>query len=120
MTQAQLVQLAGSIVAILALAGFARWLKLGESRIANADDARRFAEEALAGFEGGRALVSGDGSAALVRGRDGSVAILKMHGARLAARRIASLDADPLPEGLSVRTGDARFGAVLVRGVASF
>ena len=43
-------------------------LKLGQSRIGNEDDARRFAEEALAGFEGGRALVSGDGGAALVAG----------------------------------------------------
>ena len=58
MTHAQLVQLAGSIVAILALAGFARWLKLGESRITTAEDARRFAEEALAGFEGGRVVIS--------------------------------------------------------------
>jgi hypothetical protein len=44
-------QLGGSIVAILILAGVARLLRLGESRIASAADARRFAEEALAGFE---------------------------------------------------------------------
>ena len=110
MTHDQIVQLVGSVVAILALAGVARMLKLGQSRIANEDDARRFAEEALAGFEGGRALVSGDGGAALVAGR-GSIAVLKRHGAQVAVRRLVPpLRVYEAVEGATVQTGERLFG----------
>ena len=119
MTHAQLVQLAGSIVAILALAGFARWLKLGESRIATEDDARRFAEEALAGFEGGRALISGDVSAALVQGQ-GTIAVLKRHGARVAVRRLVPpLRVREAVEGATVDTGEKLFGPVTLFGITA-
>jgi len=119
MTQAQLVQLAGSIIAILALAGVARWLKLGESRIATEDDARRFAEEALAGFEGGRALISGDGSAALVQGQ-GTIAVLKRHGAKVAVRRLVPpLRVREAVEGATVDTGEKLFGPVTLFGITS-
>jgi len=118
-THAQLVQLAGSIVAILALAGFARWLKLGESRIATEDDARRFAEEALAGFEGGRALISGDGSAALVQGQ-GTIAVLKRHGAKVAVRRLVPpLRVREAVEGATVDTGEKLFGPVTLFGITA-
>lgn len=117
MTHDQIVQLVGSIIAILALAGFARMLKLGQSKIASEDDARRFAEEALAGFEGGRALVSGDGSAALVAGR-GSVAVLKRHGAKVAVRRLVPpLRVREAVEGATVETGERLFGPVVLFGV---
>ena len=58
------VQLGGSIAAILMLAGVARMLRLGESRIGSTAAARRFAEEALAGFESHDAIVGTDGNAA--------------------------------------------------------
>jgi hypothetical protein len=119
MTHAQLVQLAGSIIAILALAGFARWLKLGESRIATEDDARRFAEEALAGFEGGRALVSGDGSAALVQGQ-GTIAVLKRHGAKVAVRRLVPpIQVREAVEGATIETGERLFGPVTLFGITT-
>ena len=63
------VQLAGSIAAILALAGVARWLRLGESRIGSAAEAREIAEDMLAGFYAHAALVSQDGGAAIVAGK---------------------------------------------------
>ena len=113
MSQAQIYQLIGSIVAILALAGFARLLRLGESKINNADDARRFAEEALAGFVAGRALVSGDGSAALVEGHGGTIAVLKRHGAKVAVRRLVPpLRVYEAVEGATVQTGEKLFGPV--------
>jgi len=119
MTHAQLIQLAGSIVAILALAGFARWLKLGESRIATAEDARRFAEEALAGFDGGRVLLSGDGCAALVEGQ-GTVAVLKRHGAKVAVRRLVPpIEVHEAVEGATVETGERLFGPVTLFGVTA-
>lgn len=119
MNHDQIVQLVGSVVAILALAGVARLLKLGESKISTEDDARRFAEEALAGFEGGRALVSGDGSAALVAGQ-GTIAVLKRHGAQVAVRRmIPPLTVHEAVEGAAVETGEKLFGAVVLFGITA-
>lgn len=119
MTHDQIVQLVGSVIAILALAGVARMLKLGQSRIGSEDDARRFAEEALAGFEGGRALVSGDGGAALVAGR-GAIAVLKRHGAQVAVRRLVPpLRVYEAVEGATVQTGERLFGPVLLFGITA-
>lgn len=115
----KLYVLGGSLIAILLLALAARLLRLGGGRIADEAMAMAEAEAILPGFEAGHATVASDGQAALVHGHDGSVAVLKMHGARVAARRLARLDAEPLPKGLRVRTGDARFGAVLLRGVSA-
>lgn len=111
------IQLGGSIAAILVLAGIARALRLGESRITDPEAARRFAEEILAGFDAGPALVSQDGGAAIVAG-NGTIAVLKRHGARVAARRMTA----PLPiaaaiEGVTVRTGERMFGDVTLLGV---
>ncbi|MBN8808779.1 MAG: hypothetical protein J0I47_11200 [Sphingomonas sp.] len=112
-------QLIGSIAAILALAGTARLLKLGQSRIANEEDARRFAEEALVGFTAGRVLVSGDGSAAVVAG-SGAIAVLKRHGAHVAVRRlIPPLRIYEAVEGATVQTGEKLFGPVTLFGVTA-
>jgi hypothetical protein len=110
-------QLGGSIAAILALAGIARWLKLGESRIGSAAEAREIAEDMLAGFYAHAALVSQDGGAAIVAG-NGAIAVLKRHGARVAARRLLPpLSIGPAIEGVTVRTGERLFGDVTLLGV---
>lgn len=121
MTHDQLVQLGVSILAILALAGVARMLRLGESRIGSEDDARRFAEQALAGFVAGRALVSGDGNAALVVGEGTvAVAVLKRHGAHVAARRlIPPFLVHEAVEGATVETGEKLFGPVTLFGITA-
>jgi len=112
-----LTQLGGSLVAVLLLAWIARWLKLGESRIADATTAAEFAEASLAGFRAGRAIVATDGSAALVAGNAG-VAVLKRHGARVAVRRlIPPLHLRVAVEGVTVETGERLFGAVTLFGV---
>lgn len=120
-------QLATSVIAVLALAGLARWLRLGESRIASAADARRFAEDALAGFTAEAAIVGSDGAAALVAGSFGSgdrfvgggtIALLKRHGTHVAARRlIAPLSLGETVEGVVVRSGERRFGDVVLFGI---
>lgn len=111
------LQLGGSLAAILALAGLARWLKLGESRIVDEATARRFAEESLAGFVGGPALIAQNGDAALVAG-GGAVALLKRHGAHVAVRRlIPPLALREAIEGVTVDTGERMFGAVTLHGV---
>lgn len=109
--------LAGSLAAVLALAGFARWLRLGESRLDDPARAREHAEALLAGFEAGRVLLSEDGRAALVAG-NGTIAVLKRHGARVAARRLVPpLRIREAVEGITVDTGERWFGPVTLTGV---
>lgn len=112
-----LAQIVISVVGVLGLALIARLLRLGESRIAGPDDACRIAEELLAGFQARRAIVSTDGNAALVAG-NGAVAVLKRHGAQVAARRLLPpLALRDAVEGVTVDTGERLFGAVTLIGV---
>ncbi|PMZ06290.1 hypothetical protein C1Y06_30675, partial [Pseudomonas sp. FW306-02-H06C] len=76
-----------SFAGVIALALIARWLRLGESRIASVAQARETAEQMLAGFIAHDAVIGTDGGAALVAG-NGTIALLKRHGARIAARRL--------------------------------
>jgi len=109
------VQLGGSIAAILFLAGVAWALGLGRAEIADEAQAMREAEDALSGFEAVRATVSADRRAAMVHGRDGSVAALKLHGAQIAARRIEAARVAETGEGWTLDSGERRFGRVTVR-----
>ncbi|MBM3929595.1 MAG: hypothetical protein FJ335_14235 [Sphingomonadales bacterium] len=112
-----LTQLGGSLVAVLLLAWIARWLRLGESKITDATTAAEFAQNALAGFHAGRAVVGTDGAAALVAG-DTGIAVVKRHGAKVAVRRlIPPLHLRVSVEGVTVETGERLFGAVTLFGV---
>lgn len=112
-------QIAAALGAMLVLAGLARWLRLRESRIDDAPKARALAAERLAGFVAQDALVSSDGSAAIVAG-SGVVAVLKRRGARVLARRMLSpLILGPAIEGVRVHTGDTGFGSVVLLGVVA-
>jgi len=111
------MQLGGSVAAVLVLVLISWLLKLGESRIADAETAKTMAEDALSGFVARDALVGTNGAAALVLGNDG-IALLKRHGAKVAARRLARpLWRRPSPEGVTIETGERMFGAVLLYGV---
>ncbi len=112
-----LTQLIISVVGVLGLAIVARMLRLGEGKIASADDACRIAEDMLAGFVARRAIVSKDGGAALVAG-NGTVAVLKRHGAKVAARRLVPpLRLRDVAEGVTIDTGERLFGSVTLIGV---
>jgi hypothetical protein len=111
------LQLGLSLAAVLALGLIARLLRLGESRISTPAQARELAEQMLAGFEARAALVSRDGSGALVAG-NGAFALLKRHGANVAARRlIAPLRLREAVEGVTVISGERRFGDVTLLDV---
>jgi hypothetical protein len=108
-----------SLAGVLGLALVARWLRLGESRISSEAQARDTAEQMLAGFVAHGALLGTDGNAALVAG-NGAIAILKRHGAKIAARRlIAPLGLTQAIEGVRVETGERLFGGVLLFGVVA-
>jgi hypothetical protein len=64
----QLITMAASLIAILLLAGLARWLKLGgDARIIDADHAKRIAFESQYGFAAVDAAVDRAGYSALVK-----------------------------------------------------
>jgi hypothetical protein len=112
--------LGGSLAAVLAVAAVAWMLRLGGGAIGGPEEACRMAEEILSGFDAREALVGVDGRAALVHGRDGSAALLKQHGARIAGRRLAPpFAATPSPDGLVIDSGETSFGRVTLRGIES-
>jgi len=111
------MQLGGSVAAVLVLVLISWLLKLGESRIADTETAKTMAEDALSGFVARDALIGTNGAAALVLGTDG-IALLKRHGAKVAARRLARpLWRRPSPEGVTIESGERMFGPVLLYGV---
>ena len=108
--------LGGSLVAVLALAGIAAWLKLGGDPLdeATALDA---AGDMLPGFVPEAVLLGSDGAAALVRGREGRIALVKRHGAQPAVRELVRpVGVASIGEGIVVRPGDRMFGDVLLNG----
>lgn len=87
MTAALAIQAGGSLIAILALAGLARWLGLGRDvRIADAADAIARAEDAVPGFAGTEVAIDRAGIAALVRNGAGQVMLVRRHGAQFVGR----------------------------------
>ena len=112
---------AGSLAAILILAGIAWALKLGRGSHAGAIEdpgaAAQAAEQAIPGFDAIGALIGDDRAAAIVAGAHGRVAALKRHGARIAVREVRWSQVRATHEGLLIETGDRRFGAVSVEGV---
>jgi hypothetical protein len=109
-----LVQIGGSLVAILALAGIARWLQLGEDvRLSDKDEARALAEAAVCGFDPVEIALDRAGIGALLRDAQGRVLLLKRHGARFAARLLSGHRDSRLDRNfLTVSTGEKRFGTV--------
>lgn len=110
----KLLQIGGSLVAILALAWIAWKLELGgDLRIRDEQHARELAEEAVCGFEPTDIAIDRAGYGALLRDREGRVLLLRRHGAHFAGRLLdgharARLDR----HFLTVGTSDRRFGEV--------
>lgn len=115
-----LIQTAGSLVAILALAGLAYWLKLGGTpALGSEDSVRRAAREVDDGFEVTESVCDAQGRAALARDADGRIMVIKRHGNRFAGRLLgpgagARLWKDRAETALEVDPGEARFGKVFL------
>ncbi len=111
-----LLQTAGSLVAILALAGLAWWMKLGGTPRLDSDDAvRRAAGEVEDGFTPVAAACDAAGQAALARDAQDRILLIKRHGNRFAGRVLGSSSSARIAEGaLAVDCGEARFGKVVL------
>ncbi len=108
--------LGGSLVAVLALAGIAAWLKLGGDPL-DEDGALEAAGDMLPGFVPEAVLLGDDGEAALVRGREGRVAVVKRHGAQFAVRELLpGFDPGSAKADAIIVTGDRMFGDVMLKG----
>ncbi len=113
-----LVQTMGSLVAILALAGLAWWLKLGGSpTLANDNDVRHAAGEVEDGFDPVEIARDTEGVAAIARDAHGRIMVIKRHGNRFAGRVLdanasATLNIDLGETVLVVRTGETLFGDI--------
>lgn len=104
----------GSLVAILALAGIARWLGLGRApRLETEDEARFAANEAIDGFVPVRIALDRQGAGAIMEDRDGRLLLLKPHGNFFAARVSAPIwTVAPDRQHLTIDSGERRFGVV--------
>jgi hypothetical protein len=108
------IQLAGSLIAILALAWVAHRLKLGgDVRIRSEDEARALADEAIHGFDPVEIAIDRAGMGALCRDGAGRVLLLRRHGSHWASRLLDThahtrLDRDFL----TLATGERSFGSV--------
>ncbi|MCR9179916.1 hypothetical protein [Erythrobacter sanguineus] len=113
-----LLQFGGSLIAILALAGLARWLGLGGTpRLATDADVHRVAAEVADGFAPVAIDLDREGQAAIARDAEGRIMLIKRHGNRFAGRILgpaaqARLLTNLGPEALVVDCGEARFGTV--------
>jgi hypothetical protein len=111
-----LLQTAGSLVAILGLAGLAWWLKLGGAPVL-ADDAavRRAAGEVEDGFTPIATACDAEGAGALARDAAGRIMVVKRHGNRFAGRVLGPGAAAWVAGGqLEVVPGEPRFGTVFL------
>lgn len=111
-----LLQTAGSLVAILALAALAWWLRLGGSpKLASDEDIRRAAGEVEDGFIPVAFACDAGGTGALAKDGTGRIMLIRRHGNRFAGRVLsagaAALRQDPPGEfNIIIDCGEARFG----------
>lgn len=109
-----LLKLAGSIVAILFLAWFARWLDLGgDVRIRSDEQAREIADQVLSGFDPVDIAIDKAGIGALMRDAQGRHLLIRRHGAQFAGRLLDRHSDTRLDQNfLTVGTGEKTFGKV--------
>lgn len=109
-----ILQSGGSLIAILALYGLARWLGLGGSpSLKDADRLAAVADEVDTGFIIDRAAVDRDGASALVKDASGRVMAIKRHGNRFAGRILRKgAKVREEVDAIVIDCGEARFGTV--------
>ena len=109
-----LIQLGGSLVAILVAYWLAGRLALGgDIRIRDESEARALADNAICGFEAVDLAIDRAGIGALLRDASGRVLLLRRHGAHFAARLLDGHAGIRLDRNfLTLATSDRQFGQV--------
>ncbi|HWW59716.1 MAG TPA: hypothetical protein VN047_22700 [Sphingopyxis sp.] len=117
MTQAELIQLGASLLAVLFIAWLVGKIGLGgDPRIADAAHAIRLAEEAEAGFRGIEVARDRAGFAAIVQNAEGRMMLVRAHGNFFAARPVdASVVGRLDKDFLTLATPERTFGAVTLQ-----
>ena len=112
----QLLQLGGSLVAILVLAAIAWALKLGSSPgITDEAEARRLASEADTGFDPCEVALSQDKASAILADSQGRIMVLRKHGTHFAARVLEPGASAQVEDGiLTITPTDRTFGKVVL------
>lgn len=110
----QIIQLGGSLLAILALSWLASRLGLGgDRRIRSEQEARDLADEAICGFDPVDIAIDRAGYGALLRDSEGHIVMLRRHGSHFAARLIRKRPQARLDQNLLViEPEDHQFGTV--------
>ena len=111
---AELLKLGGSIAAILFIAWFARFLRLGgDVRIRSEEQARDIANETCCGFDPVEIAIDKAGIAALLRDAEGRHLLVRRHGVQWAGRLLDRHNDSRLDKNfLTVGTGGKTFGSV--------
>ena len=111
---AQLLQLGGSITAILFLAWLARRLGLGgDLRIRDEAHAKALADEVCCGFDPTEVAIDKAGIAALLKDACGRHLVIRQHGAQFAGRLLDLHSESRLDQGfLTIGTGEKTFGKI--------
>lgn len=111
---AQLLQLGGSVAAILFLAWLAQRLGLGNDlRIRDAAHARALADEVTCGFDAVDVVIDKAGIAALLKDSRGRHLLIRQHGAHFAGRLLDRHSESRLHQGfLTIGTGEKTFGKI--------
>ncbi|TXC73673.1 hypothetical protein FSZ31_02740 [Sphingorhabdus soli] len=109
-----LLQIIGSLVAVLAVIAAVKLLGLGRAQLAGPSEACENAEAMVHGFTATDAIVCGEGNGALVAGDKGDFVVLKRLGSYYAARKllppISTAERDDTV--LHIESGDRYFGRV--------
>lgn len=111
---AELLKLGGSIAAILFIAWFARFLRLGgDVRIRSEEQAREIANETCCGFDPVEIAIDKAGIAALLRDAEDRHLLVRRHGVQWAGRLLDRHNDSRLDKNfLTVGTGEKTFGSV--------
>jgi hypothetical protein len=114
MSTAQLIQLAASLVAVLALGWLCRWMGLGgDVRIRDEAHARALASEAVYGFDASDVALDRAGIGALLKDRNGRQMLLRRNGAAFVGRLLdPKVEARLDQQFLTIGTGERLFGSV--------
>ncbi len=112
--EGELVKLGASLVAILALAWFAKLMKLGgDVRIRDAAQARAIASETVYGFEPTDIVLDKAGIGALLKDAQGRQMVIRRHGAAFVGRLLdRNVDARLDRNFLTIGTGEKTFGKI--------